>query len=167
MGRLLKDSPSQLSLEVVHNNAARAIVRAPYRSSATSLRNHAVGFDPKERKPHCCTLCQRIRSLIPPKYIWIKFRSSFRQAVECTCHVPELASWGIIERGEVAQVRYKVNKRWVPTMRKMNRWGHNLRQWKTSHKIREMCIKMMRSVKIHVKVAQNNKIRKIGVRYGK
>ena len=30
---------AQASLEVVHNNAARAIVGAPYRSSATSLRN--------------------------------------------------------------------------------------------------------------------------------
>ena len=30
---------AQASLEVVHNNAARATMGAPYRSSATSLRN--------------------------------------------------------------------------------------------------------------------------------
>ena len=66
---------AQASLEVVHNNAARAIMGAPYRSSATCKPEKPVGLvnlGPKERKSHCCMdvpLCHRICSLVPPKYI--------------------------------------------------------------------------------------------------
>ena len=69
---------AQANLEIVHNNAARAIMGGTLQiiSHKPEKPVGLVNLGPKERKSHCCMdvpLCQRICSLIPPKYICTKF----------------------------------------------------------------------------------------------
>ena len=68
---------AQASLEVVHNNAARAILGAPYRSSATTLRNQ-LGWSTltQRRKNHTAVWMYRCLRGHAPSYLQNTFLPS-------------------------------------------------------------------------------------------